>query len=351
MNFAMDEDVLELVDAVDDFFDRRNDGRLIAEATLLSAPFDSRRWSELCAMGIPVLRLPAPDGIGAGLLEATAVAERIGAVLLPEPAVATFVLADAWSRHAEGAQLLAAMCSGERVITLCGLDTVDMSPEGLVSGHLRAPDDGITKSVAVLANDGYTAGSAIVIVDTCDLPAATGRTDTDPTRPTAVYHLSHVEPVEVLRLTVEAADKIRHELALLTVAELVGGMQKVVSSTVAHVKQREQFGRPIGGFQAVKHQLATMYSTTEQARAAVQFAAIELSRNTSGAAGALGSVVRWVSRNAIDVCEDAIHLHGAMGYSWEVNVHLYLRRALAVRAFLVDGNGSAVESLRLAGAV
>lgn len=336
MNFAMDEDVLELVDSIGDFFDRRGDDQSIAEATLRSTPADWMRWSALCEMGLPVLRLPAPDGIGAGLLEATAVAERIGSVLLPEPAVSTVVLVNAWSGHAGGAELLDAMCTGSRVITFCGFDTVEMSPEGTVSGHAHLPDDGSTESVALLARDTYTADPAIVIVDISDATAVLSRCSTDPTRPTVLVDLQRIEPTEVLRLNASAAEAVRRELALLTTAELVGGMQRVVTSTIEHVKQRDQFGRPIGSFQAVKHRLADMYTRTEQARAAVQFAALELTDGGGESATALASVIRWVPRTAIDVCEDAIHLHGAMGYSWEVNMHLYLRRAMAVRTALSD---------------
>jgi alkylation response protein AidB-like acyl-CoA dehydrogenase len=172
-----------------------------------------------------------------------------------------------------------------------------------------------------------------VIVDKTELPPPISRTDVDPTRPTAVIKLNGAEPADVLRLSDASADQIRRELAVLTTAELVGGMQKVLTETLDYVKGREQFGRAIGSFQAIKHRLADMYVVTEQARAAVQLAAIDCAaRDSVGAT--VASAARWVPRRAIDMFEDAIHLHGAMGYSWEVDVHLHLRRALATRAAL-----------------
>ena len=339
----MDDAICELVDSIADFFARRRDAETIAEASAAGPVADRGRWTALCEMGLPVLRLPEPDGIGAGLLEATAVAEKIGAVLLPEPAIATIVLAEAWSAHQEATQLLGELGTGSRIVALCGFDTVELSRDGGVSGQVRVPDQGVTDAVALLARDQDTAGAAIVIVDTASLPRPTRRLDVDPTRPVALVTLHGTEPADVLRLTGQSAARLRRELALLTTAELVGGMQKVPTDTVAYAGAREQFGRPIGSFQAIKHRLADMFVATEQARAAVQFAAIECSDGADAAAAAVASVARWVPRSAIDVFEDAIHLHGAMGYSWEIDVHLHLRRAMATRAAL---NGSEVVSFQ-----
>jgi len=334
VNFAMDDDVLALVDSIADFFERRDDAKNIADAAATSATADRQRWVAMCEMGLPVLRLAEPDGIGAGLLEATAVAEKLGAVLVPEPGTASIVLASAWSSHSEASGVLDTLCNGSRITALCGFDTVELSPAGEVSGQVHVPDDGITDAVALIARDRYTAESAIVIVENTELPSSVSRTDMDPTRPTAMINLVAVEPVEVLRLPDSSADHIRRELALLATAELVGGMQKVLTETVTFVKSREQFGRAIGSFQAVKHRLADMYVVTEQARAAVQLAAIECAHRTDAASAAVASMARWIPRSAIGLFENAIHLHGAMGYSWEVDVHLHLRRALATRAAL-----------------
>lgn len=335
----MDDDALALVDSIGAFFERRGDAKVIAEAARTSTVVDRDRWQALCGLGLPVLRLPEPEGIGAGLLEATAFAEKIGAVLVPEPAIATVVLVEAWRSHSGTAELVDALCQGSRIMTLCGFDTVELFAAGQVSGRVQVPDDGITDAVALLARDHRTFESAIVIVDKAELPAPISRTDVDPTRPTGVINLDRAAPVDVLCLSDSSADQIRREFALLTIAELVGGMQKALLDTVDYVNTREQFGRAIGSFQAIKHRLADMYIATEQARAAVQFAAIESAYAVDAVSSEVASVVRWVLQSAIKVFEDAIHLHGAMGYSWEIDVHLHLRRALAVRSAL---NGSKV---------
>ncbi|MEB3071707.1 acyl-CoA dehydrogenase [[Mycobacterium] vasticus] len=338
MNFAMDDDVLTLVESIADFFERRGDASAIADASAAGAVADRERWAALCQMGLPALCLAEPDGIGAGVLEATAVAEVIGAALVPEPATGTIVLARAWGAHAPTSEFLAGLCSGSQITALRAFHDVVLSPAGDLSGAVQVPDDGVTDAVALLARDAYTAESAIVVVDRATLPAPISRTAVDPTRSAALVSVDGVEPTEVLRVSNPAADRMRREHVLLTAAELVGGMQKVLTDTIGHVKTREQFGRPIGSFQAIKHKLADMYAATEQARAAVQFAALDCATNTDAGSTSVAAVARWVPRSAIDLFEEAVHLYGAMGYSWEVPVHLHLRRALSIRALINAGS-------------
>ncbi|WP_234834935.1 acyl-CoA dehydrogenase family protein [Mycolicibacterium stellerae] len=328
MNFATGDDLRALVDSVAEFFERRGDAEAIAQASTTSVLPDRQRWTALCDLGVPVFRVPEPDGIGARLLDATALAEQTGAVLLPEPAVGTMILANAWRSHPSADEMLAALCSGSRIVTLGGLDVAAFSPSGGVSGRVRVPFDTVTDAVALLANDQYTAGRALVILDRSELPSGGVDVGTDPTRPTSVIEFEGVEPTDVLRLNDGAADELRREIAVLACAELVGGMQRVLTDTVAFVKSREQFGRSIGSFQAIKHRLADMYALTEQARALTQFAA---AGNGTETASLVSSAARWIPRSAINLFEDAVHLHGAMGFSWEVSVHLHLRRALDVR--------------------
>jgi alkylation response protein AidB-like acyl-CoA dehydrogenase len=322
----MDTDVVGVVDAIGGFFERRGDARAVAEAAAVGPTAQRSRWAALCELGLPALRLPEPDGIGAALLEAAAVAEKIGAVLLPEPAVSSIVLADACAAHPEAARFVKDICTGTRVAALCGFDTVELTAEGAVHGCVYVPDDGLTECVGLLAE------AALVMVDCAALPEPISRFSVDPTRPWAEVGMHGAEPVDVFRLSTASAQRIGGQLAVLTVAELVGGMQKVLDDTVGYVSDRQQFGRPIGSFQAVKHRLADMYVATEQARAAVQLAALACEQDAGTAA--VASAARWVPRTAIDVFDSAIHLHGAMGYSWEVDIHLHIRRALATRHLL-----------------
>jgi hypothetical protein len=326
VEFAIGADAIALAAAIGEFFDRRDDARAIAEASATGSAMSRSRWVQLCGIGLPALRAPEPDGIGACLLDSTAVAERLGAVLLPEPASSSIVMACAL-----GSGISESVLDGSRVISLASGGTARFDPDGTLTGRIRIADDDITNMVAVPI-DGPCCG--VALLDRSALGAGPGRCDVDPSRPTTFCDVRGAVPVEVVPKTPEDLATLIREWAVLTAAELVGGMQSVLTSTIEFAKDRKQFGRSIGSFQAIKHQLADMYIAVEQSRAAVQFAAISCDASAATTATDVAAAARWVPASAIELFEGAIHVHGAMGYSWEVGVHLHLRRAVATRTLL-----------------
>ena len=337
----MGAEAAALASAIGEFFDRRGDARAIAEAAATGSAVDEGRWSALCELGLPTLRIPAPDGIGATLLDSTAVAERFGAVLLPEQASASIVLANAVGQT----DVRDAVLDGSRIAALAFVHGVDFDSEGSFSVRLRVPDDDVTALVAV-PRTGLDGG--IAIYGRSALGAALQHSDVDPSRPTMLCDLSGVVPEDVVPSSPEAVAATVREWTTLVAAELVGGMQEVLAATLRYAKERRQFGRSIGGFQAVKHQLADMYVAVEQARAAMQFAAISCDESAATVAGDVAAVARWVPMAAIAMFESAIHVHGAMGYSWETGVHLHLRRAVATRTLLRESRVAERETWRMA---
>jgi alkylation response protein AidB-like acyl-CoA dehydrogenase len=331
VDFATGEDVDAVASVIADFFDRRDDARAIAEASAAGKAMSRARWEALCKIGLPALRMPEPDGIGAGLRDSTVVAERLGAVLLPEPASASIVVAHAVNGHGGSSDLVEAMLDGSRIVALAAHHAVTGQADGTLAGRIRAADDDVTDLLAVPVSGPR---SAITLLDRSALCAVTERCDVDPSRPTALRKIDGFVEVETVPMTPEDVATVVRDWAVLALSELVGGMQAVLAATIAFAQEREQFGRSIGGFQAIKHQLANMYIAVEQARAAVQFAAISCDRAAATAVTDVAAAARWVPRSAIDLFDNAIHLHGAMGYSWEVGVHLHLRRAVATRTLL-----------------
>lgn len=327
MDFSVDEGAVDLAAAVAEFFERRGDAAAIAQAATSGAALDRSRWLALCDMGLPAARIDEPRGMGLTLLETTLLAEQLGAVLLPEPATATMALARACSKTSGHDEFLDAVLDGTRVFWVDGFAAAELSAAGRVSGQVHASPVAAFDGVAVVARTPDPKRRAILVVHTRDLPTLGDVDDVDPARPVVAHELNEVAVGDVVEIDVEAAERLWRETTLLSVAELVGGMQATLTGTVRYVREREQFGRSIGSFQAVKHQLADMYVSTEQARAAVQFAAI----GTDAATGDVDAMAQWVLRAAITLFDNAIHLHGAMGFAWEVDVHLHLRRALALR--------------------
>jgi len=112
-------------------------------------------------------------------------------------------------------------------------------------------------------------------------------------------------------------------------AELVGGMQRTLDLTVEYAKTRKQFGKPIGGFQAVQHQCADMYLETESSRSAVYYAGWALEEHAPDAATAVSIAKMYASDAARTVGNRGIQIHGGMGFTWENDIHLYYRRAKA----------------------
>ncbi|MEU2430598.1 acyl-CoA dehydrogenase family protein [Streptomyces sp. NPDC007861] len=234
---------------------------------------DRALWRELGDAGFFALRLPeAEGGVGLGLPEAVLVFEEAGRVLLPGPLVATHLAAGTVPGAATGETVVTAV-DGALVAWLDEADVVAGDAAG---------------AVAVRSVDPLTPLHR--------LPAgATSEPATDPaTHPAAV---------------------------LLTAAEQLGSAARATELAVRYAKEREQFGRPIGGFQAVKHLCAQMLVRTELARAAVYAAAVTADRVEIAGAKLLADEA------AVQGARDCLQVHGGMGFTWEADVHLHLKRA------------------------
>ncbi|MDQ8704616.1 acyl-CoA dehydrogenase family protein [Streptomyces sp. LHD-70] len=243
---------------------------------------DRELWRELGAAGFFALRLPERDGgVGLGLPEAVLAFEEAGRALLPGPLVATHLAAG----EVEGA------ATGDTVVT-----AVDSS--GLVP-WLDASD--------VVRGD---AAGAV------------------PTR-----SVDPLTPLHRAPAGVGAPDPLA---VLLTAAEQLGSSARSCETAVRYARERSQFGQPIGAFQAVKHLCAQMLVRTEVARAAVYAAAVTADRAEISAAALLADEA------AVQGARDCLQVHGGMGFTWEADVHLHLKRAW-LRAALGPSAGAVEE--------
>jgi alkylation response protein AidB-like acyl-CoA dehydrogenase len=139
----------------------------------------------------------------------------------------------------------------------------------------------------------------------------------------------------ILSYSTEIPDEAAYELAVIWAAEAVGAAQTLVDLSVQYAKDREQFGRPIGSFQAIKHRLADMHSDAEYAETAIIWASVE--RDQAERA------TRYALDTAIRIAESAIQVHGGMGFTWEMGLHFYLRAMLTQRD-LVSGLWAGLRS-------
>lgn len=130
-------------------------------------------------------------------------------------------------------------------------------------------------------------------------------------------------------------------------AEMVGGMQWALDTTVEYAKEREQFGRPVGSFQAVKHRLADMMVRTESSRSAAYYAAYANANGEPDAAYASSVAKAYCSDAGFFVTGEAIQLHGGIGFTWEHDAHLYFKRAVTNQVLLGDAAYHHERALRL----
>jgi alkylation response protein AidB-like acyl-CoA dehydrogenase len=150
----------------------------------------------------------------------------------------------------------------------------------------------------------------------------------------------------LLPIDLERALALEHALRA---SELSGICSKVVQMTSDYAKTRKQFGVPVGGFQAVQHQLSDMYLTSEALASMSRFACWALGASPAQSSFASLAAIKFGVENACKVVEKAIQLHGGIGFTWEFDLHFYLRRAQSFAA-LYSGNSASFEDGLLKGA-
>ncbi|TMR34799.1 acyl-CoA dehydrogenase [Actinomadura geliboluensis] len=306
--------------------------RSIAPAAAREA--DAGFWPALAAQGLPGLHLPeAVGGQGFGILEQAVALEELGRVLAPGPYTPT-VLASA-ILHAAGADV-SGLADGSRTaaVALSGsLDVDGSTVSGTVQPVLGAP----LADLFVLP-----AGDRWVVLGKEDVTVG-ALESLDITRP--------VGSVAVDGVTVDAFLDGVDAQALATVllgAEACGVAGRALNDAVAYAKLREQFGRPIGQFQGVKHLCARMLIAVERARAAVWDAARALSEPEEQRAYAVGVAAVLAADAAVTCAEGNIQIHGGIGYTYEHDAHLVYRRALTLRALLGRASAHRAEVAALA---
>ena len=304
MNFDLDETERALRDGIRELCR----GRMgVERLRATQGRVDTALWGELGDAGVFALRLAEVDGgSGARVTDAAVVFEELGHALVHGPLVGTCLAAGLIDGAAEGRTVVGLVEAGRRPMVV------------------EHPAD--LDALLVLGDDTVT----VVAAGALDLEE-TPR-PLDPLTPVAEVCGALPDGEVVAGASARA---LRRTATVLRAAQLVGLAGKATDLAVRYAGEREQFGRPIGGFQAVKHLCADMLTRTEVARAAVHAAAVHL----DAPQGDLGDLERTVAGAALLAGEAAvrngkvgIQVHGGMGFTWEVDAHLPLKRALVLAA-------------------
>jgi alkylation response protein AidB-like acyl-CoA dehydrogenase len=279
---------------------------------------DRALWSRLSAdLGLAGLVIPERlGGAGLGWVEVAAVSEELGASLAPVPFLSTVCLATSALLACNADDALAAIARGETAALVLG-----RASRHVVDGH--------TADLLVIAAD----DGVFVVRGNARGVRRRRMATVDPTRTLAEVEIDASAPLEWVgdRADVDRAlDLARVALA----AEQVGGAQRCLELSVEYAKVRQQFGRPIGSFQAIQHICADMFVLVESARSAAYHAAWTADCDPAGLPAAAASAAAYCGDAFYRCAGDTIQVHGGIGFTWEHDAHLYWKRARADRALL-----------------
>ena len=313
MDFDLSADQVALRDAAAGLLDGRCDMVVVRRACGRGG-FDAGLWADMVEQGWTGIAVPEPlGGVGLGTVEAAVLLEQTGAHLAPVPLLQQLAALAVLAGGPWGERLL----SGEAVACVARTPLV-RSGDGSVSGRTEPVVYGARAGVLVAP-----AGEELVAVDLAGV-ARSPEPAMDQTRELAWIDLDAAPAATVGGPREVAAHLDRG--AVFHSAEMLGAAEAVMNLAVEYAKVREQFGRPIGSFQAVKHRCADMLVDVEGMRSAVFHAAWALGSGGAEAAETAAVAKIWCSDAAVRVAESALQVHGGIGFTWEADVHLYLKR-------------------------
>ncbi|GAB3562876.1 acyl-CoA dehydrogenase family protein [Amycolatopsis endophytica] len=302
-------------------------------------PYDLKLWRTLATdLGLAGLAVPESlGGQGASYREVAVVMEELGRSVAPVPFLGSAVLATSALLAAGDAELLPRLAGGELIGALAVPLTsapgtgfpggVEANTEGALSGAVRTVADASAADVLIVPAVGPD-GPGLYVVEKA-AATVTEAVSLDLTRRLADVSLDNA-PSRLLASGTDAEAVLRQTLLVgagLLASEQVGVAQWCLDETVAYLKQRYQFGRPVGSFQALKHRLADLYLEIVSARATARYAADALATGIDDVPVAVAVAASTCSTVALHAAEQAVQLHGGIGMTWEHPAHLYLKRA------------------------
>ena len=294
-------------------------------------------WRGLANLGATGVVVPAEhDGAGMTMVEAGVVAEELGAALNPGPWLSTAVAsARALTRTGADNGLLAEIANGTTIATVAPFTGAHPVADGTtLRGQLTAVPDAVAANVLlVLADD--SSGAGLYAVDpTSDGVTVTARSHVDPTQKLFDVGLDSVTGRRLADASADAIEGLVDDVTIARAADALGAATAVMNMAIEYAKVRKQFDQPIGSFQAVQHLCVDMYEAVELARSGVVHAlwaadAAEPAERHRAALRAKAFAGRLTA-----VGDTAIQVFGGIGFTWEHDAHLYLKRLLGWSAYL-----------------
>ncbi|MES9607977.1 acyl-CoA dehydrogenase family protein [Actinomadura sp. NPDC000929] len=295
-------------------------------------PYDAALWRAI-AVQLGCAGLPVPEelgGAGATWRETAVVMEELGRSAAPVPFLGSAVIATAALLAAGERELLPRLAAGERIAVLAvpfstapyAVPVTVEAAGGALTGEVTGVADGMAADVLLVP-----AGDGLYAVDAADA-RRTAVTSLDMTRRLADLAFSAAPARRVAEGDGAVRAALRTGAAMLA-SEQLGLAERCLDDTVAYVKTRYQFGRPIGSYQGLKHRLADLWTSVTQARAVARHAASCAAAGDEDTPIAVAVAQAHCSAVALKAAEECVQMHGGIGFTWEHPAHLFLKRAKA----------------------
>ena len=373
MDFDFTQEQVMLRNLTREFLTRESSPRAVRAAMDSPRGFSDATWQQMAEMGLPGLAIEAGyGGQGLGMIELALVLDEMGRAAYPGPYFATTVLAAtaiaASRQENQMARYLPEIAGGRLRATLALIeDALTWTPAGVqlraerrgsgfvLSGTKRfVPFADAADLVLVVARTGDAADGTTLFAIPREAPglSSTPNIEMDRTNRTDTLTLEGVQVgsdaiIGEIDRAWAIVGLVLQRAAIAAAAEMLGAARRCMDMSVEYAKVRQQFGQPIGMFQAIKHMCAEMLLEVENAHAAVYYAAWALDAASPDAALAASAAKAYVGDAARRVCGSAIQVHGGIGFTWEYDLHLYFKRAKHFEPLYGDADYHRERALRL----
>jgi len=328
MDFELSQDQVDLRAAARALLDDRAGHDQVRAHLHSGRPYDEILWRALADQGWLGIALAEDDGgVGLSWVEAAVLLEQVGRHTAPVPFLPSLLALMALAASEEPqAEWVAGLVSGERIGCVAwskhpdALLAVQSGPSWTVSGRVGPVEGAAVADIAVVfAADGVFS----VEFDPSNRPPAEAAMDG-----TRVLSWLTFEGAPATRLGGAAlATELPARGAIAASAEMLGGSDRVLEMAVQYAKDRVQFDQPIGSFQAIKHRCADMLVDVEGMRSSTWYAAWAISAGDPDASAAASTAKVWSSDAAKRVMASGLQVHGGIGFTWEHDLHLYMKRS------------------------
>lgn len=342
MDFDFNSDQYLLRDSVRSFLDEQWGPRKLRTA---AGKFSSELWSGLCGLGLQTLLVPEEfDGAGLGFVDLALVLEEFGRALVPAPMADTLLASDIVARFGtpqQRASLLPQISAGACRIAFAHAQagTGHSAAEVTLAAERSAGEwrlrgekilvPGALEATHLLVSGRPPDGPAALFICEANDPGVSPRAhraiDPDSLLGSIMFDGARAQPVGDAP-DASALARLLETSPLAAALQMAGIGAAALDMAVAYARQRTQFDRPIGSFQAIKHKCADMLVALEGARSAAYYASWAVAEDDASLALAV-SMAKAVSGDACRlICNDALQIHGGVGFTWDYDIHFYLKR-------------------------